>query len=203
MSGLIDRLQDRTAAADERPRVLDVTDAESDEVIDALASDTRRTVFRTLFEEPGTPSEVATRMDTSVQNVHYHLSTLREARLVEGVDTRYSEKGNEMTVYAPASDPIVFVGDAELRPRVERSITEVVGGLGLLVVAALLVQWGAKRLAAGVGRTGPAVGPAARVPLDGDAEGLVSLLLEPGVSMFLGCLLVVAVLVVAGFGAGR
>lgn len=80
-------------------------------VIDALASRTARSILAALYEEPRPPSEVAATVDTSTQNVNYHLRKLREAELVEVVDTWYSSKGAEMDVYAPAADPLcVFVG---------------------------------------------------------------------------------------------
>jgi DNA-binding transcriptional ArsR family regulator len=190
MSGLIDRIQDRTARTDERPRVLDVDEAEADAVIDALSSETRRAVFRTLFDDPGTASDVADRLDTSVQNVHYHLSTLTEAELVEAVDTRYSEKGNEMTVYGPASDPIVFVGNRDIGPHVRRSLTDVVAGLGVLGLASVLVQWGAKRLVAPAATGIGVVEPASRSAADSTLATLVFTAAEPGVLFFLGCLAV-------------
>ena len=195
MSGLIERLQDKTASGDEQLRVLDVEDAEADDVFDALGPDTRREVYRTLFEAPGTPSEIADRVDTSVQNLHYHLSTLEEAGLIAPVDTRYSAKGNEMTVYAPATDPLVLVGNRDIRPQVQRSLADVVGGLGILAAASLLVQWGTERLASpAIGRV-DAVGPAS---LSADARTVretlawfVFDLAEPGVVFFCGCLIVV------------
>ncbi|RYJ15183.1 ArsR family transcriptional regulator [Halogeometricum borinquense] len=190
MSGIIDSIQERTTRTDEQPRVLDVDDAEADAVIDALSSDTRRAVFRSLFDEPGTASDVADRLDTSVQNVHYHLSTLTDAELVESVDTRYSEKGNEMTVYGPANDPIVFVGNRDISPHVRQSLTDIVAGLGVLGLGSLLVQWGAKRLVAPAARGIGVVEPASRSAADSTLANLVFAVAEPGVLFFLGCLVV-------------
>jgi DNA-binding transcriptional ArsR family regulator len=197
MSGLIDRLQDRTASADERPRVLDVDAEDADDVLDALASDTGRSLFRALFEEPATPSEIARRCDTSLQNVHYHLSNLQAAELVEPVETIYSEKGNEMTVYGPASDPIVLVGNRDLRSPIERSLGDIVAGLGLLGVASLLVQWGAERLAsprAGSRTVGSASPTAPQTDPAGSLAWLVFEVVEPGVLFFCACLVLVAVI---------
>jgi len=85
-------------------------------VIDALASRTARSILATLYEEPQPASDIATAVDTSTQNVNYHLRKLREADLVEVVDTWYSSKGAEMDVYAPSADPLcVFVGDPDDR----------------------------------------------------------------------------------------
>ncbi|MFC7080738.1 ArsR/SmtB family transcription factor [Halorussus caseinilyticus] len=196
MASLVDRLRDRTGSADEQPRVLEMTDADADEVLDALATETRRRTFRALFDRPATTSELADRLDTSVQNVHHHLSELEETGLVEPIDTVYSEKGNEMTVYGPASDPIIFVGDGDRVPRVRRSLSNVVGGLGLLAAASLLVQWAGERL---VRARLPAddIGPASYSPADPTApETLAWLLfevLEPGLVFFLGCLVVAGV----------
>jgi len=199
MSGLIERLQERTGSPDERLRVIDIGEGETDEVLDALGSDTSRALFRTLFDRPATPSEIAARCDTSVQNVHYHLSNLEEAGLVEPIDTVYSQKGNEMTVYGPANDPIVLVGDRDLRPRVRQSLTDVVAGLGLLGAASLFVQWGAERLATrgSSGVLSPASPGAEPTTPSGTLATLVFEVLEPGVLFFCGCLVVLALVVTA------
>ncbi|MBX0322007.1 helix-turn-helix domain-containing protein [Halomicroarcula sp. F13] len=195
MSGLIDRIQERTGTPDERPRVLDVDDADTDEVLDALSSDTGRALYRTLFDQPGTASEIARRCDTSVQNVHYHLSNLEAAGLVESIDTVYSEKGNEMTVYGPASDPIVLVGNHDLRPRLRQSLTDVVAGVGLLGLASLFVQWGAESIAnhAAGGVLGPASPNAPQTDPAGSIAWFVFEVAEPGLLFFFGCLTLLAV----------
>lgn len=191
MSGLIDRIQERTGSPNEQPRVLDVDDADTDEVLDALSSETGRELYRTLFDEPGTASEIAARCDTSVQNVHYHISNLQEAGLVEPIETVYSEKGNEMTVYGPASDPLVLVGNRGIRSQVQQSMADIVAGIGLLAMASLLVQWGAERLATSAGgpeTLGPASPTTPGTDPTGSAAWLVFEVLEPGVVFFCGCL---------------
>lgn len=197
MSSFIDRLQDRSATPNERARVLAMTDRDADAVLDALSSDTGRETFRTLFEAPATPSEIADRVDTSLQNVHYHLSNLEAAGLIEPIDTVYSGRGYEMTVYGPASDPLVFVGNGTRLPRIERSISEVVGGLALLAVASVFVQWGAERLLWARNEATGVVGPAGRESgttlLEGTAAWYVFEVIEPGVLFFASCLAVAAI----------
>lgn len=200
MSGLIDALQNRDGTDAANARVLSMTDTESDDVLAALSSETGRRALRTLYEEPQTPSEVAESVDTSLQNVHYHLTNLSEAGLIEPVDTVYSEKGNEMTVYAPASDPLVFVSDSESVPRVERSLGQYVGGFTGLVLAglgvlSLGVQWGAEQLL----RTGaggvvqPAGTGSQPVFAPGTLQWLFFEVLEPGIVFFVLALTVFAV----------
>jgi DNA-binding transcriptional ArsR family regulator len=192
MSSFIERLQGPTASADERPRVLDIHDADADDVIESLSSETRRAVLKTLYDQPGTPSEIAEAADTTVQNVNYHLTNLEETGLVEGIDTRYSEKGQEMTVYGPANDPIVFVGDGHARPDVEQAVRRVTSSVALVGVAALFVQWGAERIARPTIQQGTA-GPASQTALTGPPGSLAWLVfdvIEPGVLFFVACLVV-------------
>lgn len=200
MVSLIDSIQGDPSGSDERPLVVDVVGDESDVVLDALSADTRRRVFRELFDDPGTASDLADRLDTSVQNVHYHLSSLEDAGLVEPIDTRYSPKGNEMAIYGPASDPIVLVGNEDVTPAIERSLSQVVAGVGLLAAASLLVQIGVERLARGGRLADSAASPASAT--DGAApDGLLAHLVldvfEPGLLFFLGTLAVVSLFVVA------
>ena len=202
MASPIERLQTRTGTPNERARVLELADGDTDEVLDALSSKTGRRAYRALFEEPATTSELADRLDTSVQNAHHHLSNLREAELVESIDTVYSRKGNEMTVYGPASDPIVFVGDDERFPAVERSLTGVVTGLGLLAVASLLVQWAAERLLATGAGPADSAAPASTASPDPTSGEMLSWMvvgaLQPGVLFFTGCLLIAAIVTFVG-----
>lgn len=191
MSSLIDRVRNAEFGSEERPRVLQLADGETAEVIDALSADTRRDVLAELFDEPLTATELADRMDTSVQNAHYHLETLTDASLVEPVGTRYSETNNEMTVYAPASDPIVVVGDERRRSGVEQSLRDVAAGLGLIGLASLLVQWATRHLLYGDGVSDGAIAPAGTGPSN-ELARVVFGVLEPGLLFFVGCLCVVA-----------
>jgi DNA-binding transcriptional ArsR family regulator len=95
---------------DQEARTVDLFTEEGGRMLDALGSEMAREILSELAEEPGTTSDVADRIDTSVQNAHYHIERLDEADLVRSVGTYYSSRGSEMTVYAPAHDPLVLVG---------------------------------------------------------------------------------------------
>jgi DNA-binding transcriptional ArsR family regulator len=83
--------------------------AEAGPVLDSLTSETAQAILVELSDEPATPGVVADRVDTSLQNVSYHLSRLEAVDLVTVVGTRYSEKGREMNVYAAAVSSLVIV----------------------------------------------------------------------------------------------
>jgi DNA-binding transcriptional ArsR family regulator len=177
------------------PRVVSVGDDAADEVLDALRSETARAVMAALYEAPAAPADLAERTDTTVQNISYHVSNLRAAGLVEPVGTRYSEKGREVTVYGPASDPIVLVGEEDAGT-VDRRLSEVLGVVGALGLAGLAVQVITERLLGGVPDPASLVGPAGRGGAGG-AEGTAALVrlalesIEPGLLLFLGGLAVV------------
>jgi DNA-binding transcriptional ArsR family regulator len=129
----------RRAEPAERPdtaKVLDVSGEEASATFDALGSETARRIMAAVYEQPRTPVEIHEEVGTSLQNVHYHLDKLEEADLLKPAGVGYSEKGNEMTVYAPASEAVVlFAGEERERSRLERLVGRVLGLYFLLAIA--------------------------------------------------------------------
>ncbi|MFC6961161.1 ArsR/SmtB family transcription factor [Halocatena marina] len=112
------------------------------ELLSSLSSETARAVLTELHDEPGTASEIASRVDTSLQNARHHLSNLEQAGVIRIADTRYSEKGREMSVYAPSEEPlVVFVGRKERKHTFLDSLRGLVSVIGALGLVSLLVQW--------------------------------------------------------------
>ena len=84
----------------------------SDSVLQTLSSETAREIVRTVGDEPKPPSEIADAVGTSIQNVQYHLGRLQNAGIVRHVDTWYSSRGCEMSVYALGTEKLVVTIDA-------------------------------------------------------------------------------------------
>ena len=121
--------------------VVSIREDAADEVLEALSSGTAREILAALYEDPDTASSLADRVDTSLQNASYHLEKLVEAGLVEVADTWYSEQGREMKVYAPASDSLVlFASDETSSPSLKSRLSRLLGVVGVLGAASLLVQ---------------------------------------------------------------
>ncbi|WP_049987681.1 ArsR/SmtB family transcription factor [Halobellus rufus] len=100
-------------------RVLSLDDPDAARLISCLSAGNSRSILSALQDDPATASELAEAVDTSLQNVRHHLGNLREAGLVRDIGTRYSVKGREMTVYAPAPESVVVCvggGDDGDRP---------------------------------------------------------------------------------------
>lgn len=141
MSNLLPSTSDATPANDATPRIVGLNSEDADALLSALSSETARKLLAALHEEPATPSKVADRIDTSLQNVQYHLEKLENADAIEVVDTVYSEKGREMNVYAPTDQPlVVFAGDEKASSGLKTALSRLLGGLGVLTAGALLVQ---------------------------------------------------------------
>ncbi|WP_167837292.1 ArsR/SmtB family transcription factor [Halosimplex halophilum] len=140
MGRLLPFKSEPTRTPDE-PKVLDLDDEATEEALSALSSDTARKILATLYEEPKTPPEIRDEVGTSLQNVHYHVERLEDADLIQPAGEGYSEKGTEMTIYAPASEALVlFAGQEHDRSRLKTALTRLLGSVGLLAVASLAVR---------------------------------------------------------------
>ncbi|WP_224448077.1 ArsR/SmtB family transcription factor [Haloprofundus salilacus] len=141
MAGLLPSTPDTANADPGDPRVIGLDSDAADELLSALSSRTARRVLAELHEEPTTPAELADRVDTSLQNVQYHLGNLEDAGIVEVVGTAYSEKGREMKVYGPSDRALVVVAGREEETNGLRALlSRLVGGVGVLGVASLVVD---------------------------------------------------------------
>lgn len=135
---------------DRESRLLSLDDDAADDVFAALASKTARRILLALHEEPRPASEIAEAVDTSVQNVQYHLGKLQGADLVEVVDTWYSRSGTEMKVYAPSDRALVLVASDEPVGALQRLAERLVGAVVPVVAAAVIaIRWYSDREAAG------------------------------------------------------
>ena len=98
----------RDSDSDSEPRVVGFDSEEFADVLDAVGSETARSILLAVRREPLTASEIADRVDTSVQNASYHLTKLTDARLVRVYDNVYSEKGCEMKLYYAVDTALVL-----------------------------------------------------------------------------------------------
>lgn len=119
------------------PDVFALNEDDASDALDALAAETARQILTELYERPRSPTELQGEVGTSLQNVHYHLDNLESTDLIRQVGTRYSEKGNEMAVYGPASEAVVFVA-GESESRIKRAFSRILGAVALLAGGSLV-----------------------------------------------------------------
>jgi len=169
MSSIFPRRGQVDLDEDRGPRLVDLDDDVADDVFEALSSRTTRHIFRELHDSPQTASDLADATDTSVQNVQYHLSKLADVDLVEVADVWYSERGTEMKVYAPTDESLVLFAGGDAEGTFRSLLKRLVGGLGVLAPASLLVWWVASQIFGGEG--GEATAPTS---VDGGGVGIAS-----------------------------
>ncbi|WP_267640583.1 ArsR/SmtB family transcription factor [Haloarchaeobius amylolyticus] len=163
------RSDDAPTPGEQAPRVVELEGDDADKVFGALSSDTARQIYTCLHEEPRTPSDVADEIDSSIQNVRYHLEKLEDAGLIDVVDVWYSSRGNEMNVYAPQSGPLVISGDEQRASRLKGALARFIGGIGVVAAGSLFVQYGLPRLLGGI--PSPTSGSGAGGTDGGEAAG--------------------------------
>jgi DNA-binding transcriptional ArsR family regulator len=181
-----------SAPEDASPRVIGLDSAEADDLIGALSSATARRILTVLHDQPASASEVADRVDSSLQNVQYHLGRMEAAGLVAVHETVYSEKGREMKVYAPTDKPLVVVAARESDTAGLRDVlTRLLGAVGVLGLVSVLVQF----LLGAAGQSGGAAtsadsAEATRIAAE-TTTAAAQTGLPPGVVFFLGGLVVI------------
>jgi DNA-binding transcriptional ArsR family regulator len=183
------------------PRVLGVDSDDADGLLSALSSDTARGLLSELHDDPATASELSDRADTSLQNAQYHLKKLEDADLISPVDTIYSEKGREMTVYAPSDGPLIlFAGKEEQTTGLEDVLSRVLGVAVLLGLISAAIQYATSEGLLRIGEQatessgggGMGTFSTESTATAADATSNVLATIPPGVLFFAGGLLVLA-----------
>ncbi len=179
-----------SAPDDASPRVIGLDSADADDLIGALSSQTARRILAVLHEEPASASEIASQVDSSLQNVQYHLGRMEDAGLVEVFETVYSEKGREMKVYTPSDKPLVVVAARESETSSLRdALTRLLGAVGVLGLVSLFVQFLLGRRPAQSAATSADSAEGARIAAETTATAATGL--PPGLLFFLGGLVVI------------
>lgn len=140
-----------TATRDDRevqPRLVGVDDPEAEQILSAISSATARGILDLVYEEPRPASDLADELDSSVQNVSYHLERLEAAGILEVVEVWYSERGREMDVYAPGNSALVlYAGAEETKASLGDALHRVLGAVGIVGLASALVHTHATAMA--------------------------------------------------------
>lgn len=129
---------DATIERSDEPTVVYLDDSQCEELLGAVQSDTAREILRALNEEPMSQSDTAETLEMSVERVGYHIDKLQTAGLVEVLDTVYSEKGREMEVYGPSTDPVmlffVLSSDQQMLRSAFADLVPAIGPVAILIV---------------------------------------------------------------------
>jgi DNA-binding transcriptional ArsR family regulator len=114
--------------------VIQPGDERAQKIARAMASQTANAVIQAFGGGPLTSSEVARLMKIPITTASYHIENLLDAGLLEVTETRWSEKGREVKVYALANQVLIIAPPvSDLRSVLQKYATL----FGLLVFASL------------------------------------------------------------------
>ena len=171
-----------TSNQEDELQILGVNDDDTDAIFEALSSSTARSILAEIYEAPRTTSELAERTENSIQTIVYHLNELQAAELVQVADTRYSEKGKEMKIYAPPDNPVVvFVGTEKRKSGFFSLLKRLVGATAILLFSLVLI-YPPKLAAEGSGGSDPA--------------GSIELINSPELAFLMGGMLIMLLILV-------
>jgi DNA-binding transcriptional ArsR family regulator len=190
MSDFLQKISGTRSQPAQQGTLCDLGDDSDARVFNVLGSETARRIYLHLQDETATASEIAKHADTSIQNAQYHLTKLREVELVEVADTEYSSKGSEMNIYAATNDPLIIVSGSESRlEKVRARLSDLLGGIALILGGSVLVQWLTQQEILGIGSFSIELLTHAR-PTSAPAEPEPWFWLPPGLIFFVGGLTV-------------
>jgi predicted transcriptional regulator len=113
---------------------------ESKLITQTIANDTARQILELLAEGAMSTSAIAKRLEIPLTTAQYNVEKLIEAKLVVVEKTKYSEKGREVKLYAPARRMIVLVPANTSRQAVMDVLKKYLVLLPLAGFVALMVE---------------------------------------------------------------
>ncbi len=114
--------------------VIQPGDERAQKIARAMASQTANAVIQAFGGGPLTSSEVARLMKIPITTASYHIDNLLDAGLLEVTETRWSEKGREVKVYALANQVLIIAPPvSDLRSVLQKYATL----FGILIFASL------------------------------------------------------------------
>ncbi len=115
---------------------------EAKKLAQVISNDTSRRILDFLAGvKDTTESEIAKKLSVPISTVHYNMSALRKAGLVNADEFHYSEKGKEVIHYSLASKYVIIApkgASASLRSKLQRILPVAIAVLGASAIIQLL-----------------------------------------------------------------
>ncbi|MGC9444167.1 MAG: ArsR/SmtB family transcription factor [Candidatus Methanospirareceae archaeon] len=205
---------------EEKLLILPLNDKSSKLISQVISNDTARDILETISDAPRSTTEIAEKLGIPLTTVQYNLEKLAEAGLVKVARTRYSRKMKPVKLYAPQRKYVVIApGKADKNDVIaalKRYLTLIaVAIFGSLAIEGIMIRLGAGPVedmsirsvpeGFGGGAEDPLYAPAP-APVPGkviEAGTGFDIFMHPGLWFFLGCLLVLVVVLLFDYRARR
>jgi len=125
--------------SDENFLLVSLKEDETKHLAQVISNDTSRRILDYLARvKDATESAIAKKLNLPISTVHYNLSALLKARLVQADEFHYSEKGKEVNHYSLANKYVIIApkeASETLRTKLKRILpVALLGGCGALVI---------------------------------------------------------------------
>ncbi|HEY3422801.1 MAG TPA: helix-turn-helix domain-containing protein [Methanocellaceae archaeon] len=114
---------------------------ESKAITQTISNDTAMRILDLLAETPLSTSAIAKRLDIPLTTAQYNMEKLIEAGLAKVDKTKYSEKGREVKMYAPARRFIVIVPEKTTGQAVIEALKKYLVMIPIALVASIVVEY--------------------------------------------------------------
>ena len=114
---------------------------ESKAITQTISNDTAMRILDLLAETPLSTSAIAKRLDIPLTTAQYNMEKLIEAGLAKVDKTKYSEKGREVKLYAPARRFIVIVPEKTTGQAVIEALKKYLVMVPIALVASIVVEY--------------------------------------------------------------
>ncbi|WP_128906612.1 ArsR/SmtB family transcription factor [Halorubrum amylolyticum] len=137
---LAGRIVRRFRSGPDEPVIAGLEDEDADQLFDALGSEMSRAVLAACYEDGQTRSELADELETSIQNISYHVDKLESAGLLEPAETRYGANGSEVLVYEPSKQAVIIAaGETNFVDRLSEAVDKLFAPVALAGLLSLIV----------------------------------------------------------------
>jgi predicted transcriptional regulator len=114
---------------------------ESKAITQTISNDTAMRILDLLAETPLSTSAIAKRLDIPLTTAQYNMEKLIEAGLAKVDKTKYSEKGREVKLYAPARRFIVIVPEKTSGQAVIEALKKYLVMIPIALAASIVVEY--------------------------------------------------------------
>lgn len=175
---------------------------ESKKLTQVISNDTARHIIELLADIPLSASDIAERLHVPLTTVTYNLENLESVGLIKVDRIKYSEKGREVKIYAPVKKLIVVVPEKTDRESVGDIIRKYMGVILAAVFASGFIEF--------IMRSDRSIKMLKTYdsPPDSEAQSIPATIFtnladtvtaHPGLLFLMGCLFVVALLIVLDY----
>ena len=139
--------------------MLNLDDDGAKDVANILSNKKCSKILDLLTEKEMSEEDISKELDMPISTVHYNLKQLIKAGLIVADKYRYSKKGKEIKIYAPANKFIIIAPKGKDKTSFLEQLKNIIPSFLILGLGALGINWMNSAKEAAVLNTSPEIAP--------------------------------------------